>query len=95
MLQVCGDYKYFYSYSAGIDMIRQNLTSTDCRRQILTTKVDPRALRAKICTAEFIYLRVFFIHLKLELLTKFPASNNENIYIQKQINISNIELLDY
>ena len=35
-------------------MIRQNLMSTDCRRQILTTKVDLRALRAKICTAEFI-----------------------------------------
>ena len=60
MLQVCGDYKYFYSFSAGIDMIRQNLTSTDCRRQILTNKVDPRALRAKICTAEFILLVSIF-----------------------------------
>ena len=37
-------------YSAGIDFSRQNLTSVDvsCRRQILTTKVDPRAARAKI-----------------------------------------------
>ena len=34
-------------YSAGIDFSRQNLTSTD-RRQILTTKVNPRAVRVKI-----------------------------------------------
>ena len=36
-------------YSAGIDFNRQNLTSVDesdvCRRQILTTKVYPRAVR--------------------------------------------------
>ena len=35
---VYGDYKYCYSYSAGIDF----------RRQILTTKVDPRAIRVKL-----------------------------------------------
>ena len=33
-------------YSAGIDISRQNLTSTD-RRQILTTNVDPRTVRVK------------------------------------------------
>ena len=36
-------------YNAGIDFRRQNLTSVDesdvCRRQILTSKVDPRAVR--------------------------------------------------
>ena len=31
MLWVYGNYKYFYSYSAGIDFSRQNLTSTDVR----------------------------------------------------------------
>ena len=31
MLWVCGHYKYFYSYNAGIDFSRQNLTSTDVR----------------------------------------------------------------
>ena len=31
MLWVWGYYKYFYSYSAGIDFSRQNLTSTDVR----------------------------------------------------------------
>ena len=31
MLWVYGHYKYFYSYSAGIDFSRQNLTSTDVR----------------------------------------------------------------
>ena len=31
-------YKYFYFYSAGIDF----------RRQILTTKVDPRAVMVKL-----------------------------------------------
>ena len=38
MLLVYGQYKYCYSYSAGIDF----------RRQILTTKVDPRAIRVKL-----------------------------------------------
>ena len=46
MLWVYGQYKYFYSYSAGIDFSCQNLTSTFWR-QILTTNVDPRALRVK------------------------------------------------
>ena len=31
MLRVYGHYKYFNSVSAGIDFIRQNLTSTDAR----------------------------------------------------------------
>ena len=35
LLWYYGHYKYFYSYSAGIDF----------RRQILTFKVDPRAAR--------------------------------------------------
>ena len=53
MLWVYGHSKYFYSYSTGIDFSRHNLPSTDvrfcrlklipCRRQILTTKVDPSA----------------------------------------------------
>ena len=43
---------YITVYSAGIDFSRQNLTSTDVRsdvyrRQILSTKVDPRAVRLK------------------------------------------------
>ena len=38
MLWVYGYYKYFYSYSAGIDF----------RRQILTPKVDHRTVRFKI-----------------------------------------------
>ena len=41
----------FNPYSAGIDLSRQNLTSTAesdvCRRQILTTKVDPCTVRVK------------------------------------------------
>ena len=37
VLWVCGHCKYFYSYSVGIDMRRQNLTS----------KVDPRAIRGR------------------------------------------------
>ena len=37
-----GKYKYAYSYSAGIDFSRHNLTSTD-----VTSKVDPRAVRVK------------------------------------------------
>ena len=36
MLWVYGHYKYFISYSAGIDFRRQNL-----RRQVQTSKVDP------------------------------------------------------
>ena len=42
MLWVYGKYKYFYSYSAGMDF---SLSESDVyRRQILTTKVDPRAV---------------------------------------------------
>ena len=37
MSWVYNHYKYVYSYSAGIDF----------RRQILTTKVDPRTVRVK------------------------------------------------
>ena len=42
------------AYGAGIDFSRQNLTSTDVRfcrlsrRQILTTKFDPRTVRVEI-----------------------------------------------
>ena len=43
MLWVYDYYKYFSSYSAGIDFRRHNL----CRRQIMTTKVYPRTVRGK------------------------------------------------
>ena len=36
----------FYSYSAGINFSRQNLTSTNV--MILTTKVDPHAVRVRL-----------------------------------------------
>ena len=37
------------------------------------------------------YLRLFFMHLKLELLTQFPAPNDENIYIYaKNIRLQNV-----
>ena len=52
MLWVYGHYKQFYSYSAGIDFSRQN------RRQILTTKVDPRAVRVNPYKADM-YLHTF------------------------------------
>ena len=42
----------FYSYSAGIDFTRQNLTS----RHILTSKADTRAVRAK---SKMIFLSKF------------------------------------
>ena len=45
MLWVYGHYKY-YSYSAGIDY----------RRQVLTSKVDPRAVRVNPLTAELFNL---------------------------------------
>ena len=43
MLWVYDHFKYFYSYSAGIDFSPSE--SDVYRRQILTTKVDPRAVR--------------------------------------------------
>ena len=49
MLWVYGHYKYVYSYSAGIDFSRQNLTSTD---MILMTKVYPRTVRVTACAAK-------------------------------------------
>ena len=53
MLRGYDNYKYFYSYSAGIDFSRQNLTS----------KVDPRAVRVKHKTA----LSRHCLHIALEL----------------------------
>ena len=47
MLWVYDYYKYFYSYSAGIDF----------SRQILTTKVDPCAVRLKSISRWDYYLR--------------------------------------
>ena len=44
VLQDKGLHLGVYSYSVGIDFRRQNLSS---KRQILTTKVDPRAVRVK------------------------------------------------
>ena len=35
-----------------------------------------------------------FIHLKLELLTQFPASNDEKYLIYGKMDVSNIGLLD-
>ena len=49
-----GHWKYFNSYSAGIDFRRQHLTSTDVRdadvfrRQMLTYIDGPRAERVKL-----------------------------------------------
>ena len=69
MLWVYGHYKYFYSYSARIDFSRQNLMY---RRQILTTKVDPRAVRVNYKVGdtyrEIIYI---IVGLPLFLLGKF------------------------
>ena len=45
MLLVYGQCKYVYSYSAGIDGDRRE--SDVCRRQILTSKVDPRIEKVK------------------------------------------------
>ena len=45
MLWVYNHCKYFYSYSAGIDFRRQNLTS---KRQNLTSKVYPCAVRVNL-----------------------------------------------
>ena len=49
MLWVYGHYRYFYSYSAGTDFSRQNLTSTDvgCSR-IVRPSVRP-AVRLSVC----------------------------------------------
>ena len=70
MIWVYLHYNYFYSYSAVIDFSRQNLTSTDVN---LTTKVDPRVETLVMLNC----LLLFFIHLKLELLTQFPVTNDE------------------
>ena len=46
MLWVYDNYKYFYSYSAGINFYR---------RLILSTKVDPRTLRVNPYAAELFF----------------------------------------
>ena len=38
--------------------------------------------------------KLFFIHLKLELLTQFPASKDEKYFYLWKINISQIEIFD-
>ena len=47
---VYGHYKYFHSSSAGIDF----------SRQILTTKVDPCAVRVKAFTTPIVVLNLFY-----------------------------------
>ena len=47
MLWIHDNYKYFQSYSAGIDFSRQNLT----------TKVDPRAVRVNPYNAEIFVMQ--------------------------------------
>ena len=55
---VYGHYKYLCSYSAGIDVGRQN--SDVYRRQVLTTKVDPalKGLRRYVILLHFYLLEV-------------------------------------
>ena len=55
-------------------------------QSILTSKDDPRAERVNPCR--------IFRHLKLELLSQFPASNDEKYYYLWKIDMSNIKLLD-
>ena len=53
MLWVYGHYKYFYSYSAGIDFSRQNPTSTDVRFYPRAVRVKPsRCIKASFCISE-------------------------------------------
>ena len=47
MLRVYGHYKYFYSYSAGIDFRRQNLTSVDVRFSRLKSIPALKGLKGK------------------------------------------------
>ena len=60
MLWGYGRYKYFNSFSAGIDFRRQNLTS---RGQILTYKDGPRTERVEqiIQSVYFSYQEIFFV----------------------------------
>ena len=51
---------YVYSYSARIDFSRQNLHDV-YRRQILTTKVDPRAVRVKDITSKALQMCKCFV----------------------------------
>ena len=41
-----------------------------------------------------IFFKLFLNHLKLELLTQFPASNDEKYFYLWKINISQIEIFD-
>ena len=56
---ICGHYKYVYFYSAGIGFRRQNLTS----------KVNPRAVRVKDLSLNISH------HLQVETALKISASN--------------------
>ena len=57
---------------------------------------------AKLCPILYCFINppaellqlYFFRHLELELLTQFPASNNEKYYYLWKIDMSNIKLLD-
>ena len=67
---VYGHYKYCYSYSAGIDF----------RRQILTTKVDLRAIRVKLLQSRrclFDLNTIYFPHLKLQIALAIPAPKKQ------------------
>ena len=55
MLWVYDQYKYIDSYSAGSE-------SDVYRRQILTTKVNPRAVRVNPLTAGAVHRPIRFLH---------------------------------
>ena len=80
MLWVYAHYKYFYSYSAGIDFRRQTLTCADVS---LTTKVAPRAVRVKPsgCITASFYIPEKRLDFSTTKEGKFPWNCYQNMTI--------------
>ena len=70
VLWVYGHYKYIYSYSAGIDF----------RRQILTSKVDPRSVGVSDRYEACIFITWFYMpwHCRVTHLKLFLATATDN-----------------
>ena len=87
MLWVYGHYQYVDSYSAESDFSRQNLTSTDVR--FCRLKSIPALWGLTLFTLRGSL--IIFRRLKLELLTQFPASNDNFFYtFMKNVEISRL-----
>ena len=87
MLRVYDHYKYVYSYSAEIDLRRQNLTSVDVKLR-LTSKVDPRAVRVYDSGIKYVHTLQKLMKFSFDILLHLHILQNWVIFIYCEVGIA-------